>query len=313
MYLLTRPFRQVLVMTIASLFVVLVCPFALAQLGSDGDSTNLAVELQKLRSKVAALEVALSEKHQSRSASNPSMQQGSMTKMSMSDSGENRSASTGKKGMGMGGMKGMGGMQSMNQNSSSEGSSSAGMSMGMMGGSNMQGMGGMGMMSQGGEKGMSGMMSGMMGMGMMGRNPAMKSSTMSNMNMPSALPGFPGASHLYHIGETGFFLDHPEHITLTAQQQQQLNQIKEEALLATSTAKRKIDEAEQQLWTLTAEAQPDINKIESKSKEIAQLTVGNRIDFIRSVGKAAEVLTDEQRKMLVGLGSSEAKDPAHQH
>ena len=33
------------------------------------------------------------------------------------------------------------------------------------------------------------------------------------MSMPSALPGFPGQSHLYHIGATGFFLDHPEHIT----------------------------------------------------------------------------------------------------
>ena len=32
-----------------------------------------------------------------------------------------------------------------------------------------------------------------MGMGMMGRNPAMGSSSMSGMNMPSALPGFPGA------------------------------------------------------------------------------------------------------------------------
>lgn len=124
---------------------------------------------------------------------------------------------------------------------------------------------------------------------------------MSGMSMPSALPGFPGASHLYHIGETSFFLDHSGHITLTEQQQLQLNQIKEAALLAVATSERKIDEAEQELWMLTAEGQPDINKIESKAKEIAQLSVEKRINFIRSVGRAAEVLTDEQRQTLVGL------------
>ena len=70
---------------------------------------------------------------------------------------------------------------------------------------------------------------------------------------------------------------------------------------------RKIDEAEQELWTLTAEAQPDINKIEAKANEIAKLQADNRIAFIRSVGKAAEVLTEEQRQMLVGMaGGSDA-------
>jgi Spy/CpxP family protein refolding chaperone len=123
--------------------------------------------------------------------------------------------------------------------------------------------------------------------------------------MPSALPGFPGASHLYHIGETSFFLDHSEHITLTDEQQKQLNEIKESAFLATATAERKIDEAEQELWTLTAEAEPDIEKIEAKTKEIAQLQVDNRIAFIRAVGNAANVLNDEQRKSLVGETSSD--------
>ena len=181
-------------------------------------------------------------------------------------------------------------MQGMSQDSDSQ---MSGMGMGMMG----QGMGGMEMMSKmKGKKGAVGMM------GMMGMNPAMSSDSMAGMDMPSALPGFPGASHLYHIGETGFFLDHPEHIALTDEQQKKLNSIKESSLLATSTAERKIAEAEQDLWKLTASAEPDIKKIEAKAKEIAQLQVETRIAFIRSVGEAASVLTKEQRQALIGEG-----------
>ncbi len=131
-------------------------------------------------------------------------------------------------------------------------------------------------------------------------NPAMSSDSMAGMDMPSALPGFPGASHVYHIGQTGFFLDHPEHITLTDEQQKKLNSLKESSLLATSTAEREIAEAEQELWKLTAADEPDIKKIEAKAREIAQLQVKNRIAFIRSVGEAANVLTKEQRQALVG-------------
>jgi hypothetical protein len=50
---------------------------------------------------------------------------------------------------------------------------------------------------------------------------------MTNMAPQSALPGFPAASHIYHIGATGFFLDHAQHINLSAEQQVQLNKIKE--------------------------------------------------------------------------------------
>ena len=137
-------------------------------------------------------------------------------------------------------------------------------------------------------------------MGMMGRNPAMNGSNMSGMSMPSSLPGFPGASHLYHIGETGFFLEHEEHINLSEAQQKQLNEIKEAALLARATAERKIEEAEQEMWQLTAMAEPDIKKIEAKANEIAQIEVSHRLAFIRSVGMAANVLSDEQRQKLVG-------------
>ena len=239
----------------------------------DPTSPDLGAELRRLQGKVAELEAALATQHQARYGS--SSTGSSMKSMKMG-------------GMGMGMMKDMGGMRGMSQDS--DGAMSG---MGMMGG----GMKGMGMMSM--MKGKKGMM----GMGMMGLNPAMSSDSMAGMNMPSALPGFPGASHLYHIGETGFFLDHPEHITLSDEQQKKLNEIKESTVLATATAERKVAEAEQDLWKLTAAAEPDIKKIEAKAREIAQLQVENRIAFIRAVGKAAEVLTKEQRQTLVG-GSS---------
>jgi Spy/CpxP family protein refolding chaperone len=146
------------------------------------------------------------------------------------------------------------------------------------------------------SSGMAGMMEMMMGnMGGMGSMGAM-----GGGSMPSALPGFPGASHLYHIGATGFFLDHPQHLTLTAAQQRSLNQLKEQTALAQNTAERKIEAAEQELWSLTAADQPDAEKIRGKLEEIGKLQVEKRFAFIKAVGDAAKLLTDEQRGVLLG-------------
>ena len=118
--------------------------------------------------------------------------------------------------------------------------------------------------------------------------------------MSSALPGFPGASHLYHVGATGFFLDHPEHLTLTMEQQTALSRIKEKALLEQATTQRKIEGTEQELWTLTGADQPIVDKVDAKVREIEKLRADQRLAFIRAVGEAAQVLTDEQRKTLLG-------------
>ena len=130
----------------------------------------------------------------------------------------------------------------------------------------------------------------------------------------STLPGFPGASHLYHIGSTGYFLDHPHHITLTTEQQTSLNSIREKAALEKSSYQRKIEEGEQALWSLTASDNPDAPAIESKVREIEGHRSDQRAAFIRSVGEAARVLSDEQRKTLTGVGmapapSADAKAP----
>lgn len=156
---------------------------------------------------------------------------------------------------------------------------------------------GMANMSSGG--GMMSMM-GMMGMG---------GDTMAAMPQ-SALPGFPGASHLYHLGSTGFFLDHPQHIVLTTEQQAGLNKAKEQATLAKTTADRAVEQAEQELWTLTASDQPNIAAIEAKLTAIGKLTSDERLAFIRAVGDASSLLTDEQRKILTGFAPPASAAPA---
>jgi Spy/CpxP family protein refolding chaperone len=171
-----------------------------------------------------------------------------------------------------------------------------------------------------GMNGMMGMMDRMMGMmdKMMppagtapmpsGASMPAPSASMNNMSggagamTQSSVPGIPGASRLYHIGASGFFLDHPQHITLTTEQQAGLNKAKEGALLAKKNADRAIEQAEQALWLLTAAEQPDAVQIEAKVREIEKLRGDERVTFIRAVGEASKILTEEQRKILIGFG-----------
>jgi hypothetical protein len=284
---------------------------------------DLAAQVRDLQAKIAKLEAALQQSH--KGTSSGTADKSGMAGMPMGTMGGQ------KMGQGMMGMGGMGGMNSdemMGQMMQKMGEMMQMMgqmkgngmsSMGGMGDKQKMGMGMMGGPGMGGPqgKGMGGIqinvqenetisMMGMMGMGRMGQD-GMKG--MGGMQMPSALPGFPGASHIYHIGATGFFLDHPDHITLTTKQQTDLNGLKEKALLEKSTFQRKMDEAEQELWTLTASDKPDATKVDAKVREIEKLRGDQRLAFIRRVGEAAQVLTDEQRQALLG----NAKPEAHQH
>jgi Spy/CpxP family protein refolding chaperone len=163
--------------------------------------------------------------------------------------------------------------------------------------------GGMGMMDMD-KKEMAGMM------GMMGGMSGMSGKAGSSMAMPSALPGFPGASHLYHVGATDFFLDHPQCITLSTEQQMKLNQIKEQAALDKASANRSVQEAEQDLWTLTAADQPDNAQIETKVAEIEKIKGDARLRFISAIGDAAKILTDGQRMSLTGFAPPVSAAPA---
>ena len=157
----------------------------------------------------------------------------------------------------------------------------------------------MGGSGQGGGMGMGG--GGMMSMDKMMGAMGMAPGAGTTMAMPSALPGFPGASHLYHVGSTGFFLDYADKLGLSVEQRSDLNAIKQRALSAQATTQRKIAEAEEALWTLTAAEQPDAAAIESKVREIEKLRSDQRLTFIRAVGDAGKILTADQQKMVHGF------------
>ena len=193
---------------------------------------------------------------------------------------------------GEGGMGDMTGKMKDKMDAGSMAGDSSSSSMGMIDDVNL-----MGMM----DDGMS-----MMGVVAIGGAGSKSMNGMGTMQTASSLPGSPGISHLYHIGATGFFLNHAEHITLSAKQQAALNRIKQKALLSKSTAQRKIDEAEQELWELTGADEPDAALIESKVQTIEKLRAEPRMAFIQSVGEAVKVLTDEQRQMLLGTMEPDA-------
>lgn len=145
------------------------------------------------------------------------------------------------------------------------------------------------------------------GMDMMGRmRGSMEKRGMANMPADSSLPGFPGASHLYHVGATGFFLDHPEHITLSANQQAALQRTREKSALEQATFDRRIEEAEQELWTLTAAEAPELARIDAKVRDIEKLRADRRLAFIKAVGEAGKVLTQDQQKVVLGASPAAA-------
>ncbi len=220
-------------------------------------------------------------------------------------------------GMGMGSMghKGMGTMKTADpaqEQTVTGGKGMDGMGMGGMGHKGMGGMGpkagmghkGMGPKARMGRKGMGGMgmgHTGMGGMGMMGRDPGASAGMI--LDATSALPGFPGMSHIYHVGATGFYLDHPEHVMLTGVQRDRLEGIRDRASSSLAKTEAKIEDAEHQLFVLTAAPRLDADAVSAAVDKLAGLHVEARVDFIQAVGDAAQVLTAEQRQVLVGEAS----------
>lgn len=170
--------------------------------------------------------------------------------------------------------------------------------------------GGMGGMSSGSSMPSGAADAPVSGMDMMGkmRGSGMQSRRGQPMASSTALPGFPGASRLYHVGATDFFLDHPQHATLSIEQQTSINRIKERALLDKASADRRIEQAEQELFQLTGAESPDAARIDAKVREIEKLRGDSRMAYIRAVGEAARQLTPEQRGAV--LGTAPAAKPA---
>lgn len=108
-----------------------------------------------------------------------------------------------------------------------------------------------------------------------------------------------GPAALMHIGAKGFFLDRPQTFTPRADQAKTLREIKDRSTITMMTLDKRIQEAEQQLWKLTASDPPKISEIEAKVREVEKLRAEQRITFIRSVAEAASLLTAEQREALL--------------
>lgn len=283
--------------------------------GTDKSLSEFRSSLTELRQEITNLKEIISRQY------GPKDNDPAMAGMNMGMQGMKSGMQMGMKGMSMG-MGKMGGGSKSGMNMSGSDTSSGGMNMGMgkMKGMGMMGGGSMsGMNMSGSDSSSSGMN---MGMGMMDmmKKKGMGMGMMKGMNMmgmapeqthKSALPGFPGASHLYHIGASDFFLDHADHVKITREQTGKLNRIKEQTALAQATADRKIAEAEQQLWQLTASDQPEATKIEAKIREIEKLGGDRRLELIRAVGQAAKILTHEQHRTLTGQSDTTADHSSH--
>lgn len=267
---------------------------------TDSQNKQEADQITELRAQVARLQAAV---QQLGSGKRPSVRSGTLTSTAGTGGGMGAMASPGKVPM----PSGEGDMGAMAPSGNAAMPSGEGDMDAMAppanaamppGGRSMSApAGAMGMCCMG-EMGMAGGASGgMSGMG----GAAPPGGAMAPMNAPSsAMPGQPGASHLYHIGSTGFFLNYSQHITLTADQRFALNRLKEKTMLDRASEQRRIDQAEQELYTLTGADQLDNSRVQAKIGEIERLRAEQRMNFIRAVGEAINVLTHDQHQALMG-------------
>lgn len=158
-----------------------------------------------------------------------------------------------------------------------------------------------------------------MAAGQMNEMPA----SMDHDNMKAAPPAQPpledsGPPALLHIGAKGFFIDRPQTFTPRADQAKTLSDIKERTTMDMMAADKNIQEAEQQLWRLTANERPNLAEIEAKTREVEKLRADQRIVFIRAIAEAANLLTAEQKESLLRSKSPAGKpdekpESKHQH
>ena len=150
-----------------------------------------------------------------------------------------------------------------------------------------------------GHRGQSAGMGGMGMMSMMGKPPAT-----SNDAAAQSLPGYPNAAHLYHLGESDFFLDHADRLGLSTPQRDQLTKIKQDWQTQNRDREKQIDTLEQQLWQQTAAGQPDWPAITSTIRETERQRGALRLAFIQAVGRAVTVLSTEQVDKLMATANA---------
>lgn len=72
-------------------------------------------------------------------------------------------------------------------------------------------------------------------------------------------------------------------------------------MLDRASEQRRIDQAEQELYSLTGADQLDNSKVQAKIGEIEKIRAEQRMNFIRAVGQATNVLTHDQHQVLMGM------------
>ena len=137
---------------------------------------------------------------------------------------------------------------------------------------------------------------GMINMSMMGQPP--KDQAPGATNTETSLPGYVNVPHLYHIGESEFFLDHSAHLGLTQNQIDQLKVIQSQWQSQQNTIISERDSHEQRLWEFTAMGQPDYKVIQETVMAIESINSTLRLTFIKQVGQAVTVLTAQQVSKL---------------
>ena len=254
--------------------------------------SDLGEQIATLRAQIARLQEELDQ--QKRSSGRPQTKPMSGMQSQAGGMGMNEGEMAGMSGSSAPMMDDMDDSQEMSGMSSMPQSGSSASGMGSVGVEMMGSMGdGMGMDMMGKGMDMDKMMGAMMS------NPKPRSNNAMKMS-PSVQPGNPGASHLYHIGSTGFFLNHAKHLNLTPDQRTRLNLMREKATLEQASMQRRIADAEQELFTLTSADQPDQSKITAQVRQIEKLRSDQRLAFIRAVAEASAVLTDQQKQLLLG-------------
>jgi Spy/CpxP family protein refolding chaperone len=272
---------------------------AAAHAQAPNQDQQLARQLEELRAQIARLQAAIDQQRQSApapSTSAPTQPSAGMDKMEMGRTRQGGMAEMEKQKMET---MPQGGMGMMDMHKGEMGMAPEGMK--MPGCCMMPEMGRMNTTPTG-----SGNATGRAGGAMVMPGSTTGTGSAGTQRSMSSLPGVPGASHLYHIGSTGFFLDQPM-IMLSSDQQNALNKVKERALLERSNAERRIEQAEQELWTLTGADQPDSAKIQTKAREIEQIRTNQRFGFIQAVGEATKILSAEQRNHLLGMATMPTK------
>lgn len=132
---------------------------------------------------------------------------------------------------------------------------------------------------------------------MMGRKP-MLNGQMEVLDLEKKLPGYKDVPHIYHLGESDFFLDYQSFLKLSSRQLEKLNSIKQKWSSIQSEKVLARQNLEDALWQETALGQPNINKIQALILEIESTNSGLRLSFIESVGDAVNVLKPEQATLL---------------